>query len=178
MVEMPCAALQANLPTQDMNRPPPLWQLVAALFPTIVALFVCSSRTPTFTTLDLTSSVGHYWAPSSHSAASDSTTCLCDGPGVYSHGARGQRVARFFSSPAQYDQEDASGAEFSTGAYTPGACGAYRLEDTGPYGLRAGESYELRETEEGINRIPARVDTQDPTRPMFVQSDAARAVRR
>lgn len=154
---------------------PPLWQLVAALFPTIVALFVCSSRYADFHHAGIDIFCGAilgtvfafacfrlYHLPMRRSR------------GVLAWRERSKSQA-FFSTPAQYDHEDGSGAEYSTGAAATRVRAAYKPEDTGAYMSReAGESYELRETEEGINRIPGRVDTQDSTRPIVVQPQVGR----
>ena len=156
---------------------PPLWQLVAALFPTIVALFVCSSRYADFhhAGVDIICGaiLGTFFAFSCFRLYH---LPMRRSRGILTWRERSRSQA-FFSSPAQYEQEGGGDAEFSSGAYTSGVQGTYKPEDTEPYSSRAGESYELRETEEGINRIPARVDTQDSTRPIFVQSDAAGGVR-
>ena len=122
---------------------PPLWQFVAALFPTIVALFICSSRYADFhhAGFDIICGaiLGTFFAFSSFR--------LYHLPIRRSRGALAwrerSRSHAFFSSPAQYEQRTGDEAEFSTGTYTARGAGAYTTS----------ESYELRDSEVGTNPI-------------------------
>ena len=130
---------------------PPLWQFIFALFPTIVALFICSSRYADFHhagfdiicggilgTVFAFASFRLYHLPIRRSR------------GILAWRERSRSHA-FFSSPSQYEQITGGGAEFINESYPSRA---------------ANESYELRDTEEG--GYPARVGTDNSTNPLFV----------
>ena len=140
---------------------PPLWQFVTALFPAIVALFICSSRYADFhhAGFDIICGaiLGTFFAFSSFR--------LYHLPIRRSRGVlawlQRSRSHAFFSSPAQHEQETGGGVETSTGTYTARSARA----------STSSESYELRDTEEGRN--PVRVGTDTSTNPIFSQPHSA-----
>ncbi len=134
---------------------PPLWQLAAALFPTVVTIFICSSRYADFHHAGFDIICGAILG----TAFAFSSFRLYHLPirrsrGVLAWGERSRSQA-FFSSSVQHKQGVGVGEGFSHGAYSS--------RDTG-------DNYELRDTEEGEN--PVRVDTPNSTSPIFYQPHA------
>ena len=126
---------------------PPLWQLAAALTPTIVAIFICCSRYADFHHAGFEiiagAIIGTFFAFVSfrlyHLPIRRSQGILAWRERSTSHA--------FFSSPAQYDEQTSSGA----GA----EIGMAREDERG---------YELRDT--AAAEGPFRADTYDSTRPI------------